>query len=69
MSVMSVRLCWPGVMIFNTRCAVQALLCRGLLVSCRCLLRVSGGVCAVLEVTSVRLRRPGVMIRNARCAV
>ena len=56
-------------MIFYARCAVQALLWRGLLVCRRRLLRVSGGVCTVLEGMPVRLHRPGVMIFNARCAV
>jgi hypothetical protein len=55
--------------IFYARCAVQALLWRGLLVCRRRLLRVNGGVCTVLEAMTVRLQRPGVMIFNARCVV
>ena len=69
LEVMQVRLRRPGVLIFNARCAVQALLWLGLLVCCRCLLRVSGGVFAMMEATPVRLRCPGVMLFNARCAV
>ena len=54
LEVMPVRLHQPGVMIFNARCAVQALLWRGLLVCRRRLLRVSGGVRAVLQVVSAQ---------------
>ncbi len=69
MEVRQVRLCRPGVMVVEARCAVQDLLWGGLLVCRRRLLRVSGGVRAVLEVMPVRLHQPGVMIFNARCAV